>query len=266
MSVPIAILINPIRWISTKLSTWWKLRDYRKMHKVGQAVALWLWLLSEQTPDEQQLWRNTDPHPSYEERLVDYRDAIENNLDEDWSCIAFGNSLKDIPRKDFLTVPEYANFSISGSRSHNMLRMARVIHAILEQNGKLDEVKYVFVGTLEGNGFLVGMPYKQAIDRAIAALDEIRELFPNARIIVDSIPPTYSVAANVGRWPYEYALIDWVNRDRDAVLISFKKMGMWFPGVWLSSDGVHHTPAGTRRFDFAMGESIMANRGEVIYA
>ena len=204
------------------------------------------------------------PHPLHQERLANYVAAIEAAPAP--VVIAFGDSLKDIPRGEFQNLKPENNFSISGSRSHHMLMMAQDLQPELKRRAKYDNIRYVHVGTLEGNGFLIGAPVEHAIERATTCLNGLRALFPEKRIIVDLIPPTYSPYANLARPPFEAAVLTWIANDGNAASIGFHDMGLSTPNLTLSSDGVHFTPEGVRRFDEAMEKARRRSPGTIVEA
>lgn len=258
-------VINPIRRLQVIISTAIAKRMARKAHRTSRVSSAILAVVASRPDNE--LWKDTSPHPEQAIRQLEASRSIrQNGISINFRAIALGDSLKDIPRNEFRTVLSPVNFAMSGSRTHHMLSMARAVKQALVETSQLQKVKFVYIGTLEGNGYIVGEPVEEGISRALSGLRELRELFPGVRIIVDSLPPTYSVFANIARIPYEVALSNWVQADRDAVLISFMRFGEWTPSIWLSDDGVHHTDLGTLRFDNAMKTAQDAKPGSIIFA
>lgn len=245
----------------TKAKTWFSRGLFKKYHKTAKTTAVGLWLLG---VDKSGLYNDSSPHPLQATLGPKYKGAI--NASPAPEVIAFGDSLKDIPRADFEHLKPENNFSISGSRSHHMLMMAEEIQPELNRLKKLSNLKFVHVGTLEGNGFLVGAPLDHAVERATTCLNGIRRLFPKQMIIVELIPPTYSPYANLSRAPYEAAILTWIAQDGNAVAIGFHNMGLTTPSLTLSSDGVHFTPEGIRRFDEAMERARRRSPGTLVEA
>ncbi|MCR9144009.1 MAG: hypothetical protein NXI24_17310 [bacterium] len=249
------------RSLLTRAKTWFSRGIFKKYHKDAQAGAVGMWMLG---VDKAGLYNDASPHPLHAASVQKYKAAI--NAAPAPEVIAFGDSLKDIPRDDFQHLKPENNFSISGSRSHHMLMMAEEIQPELKRLKKLSKLRFVHIGTLEGNGFLVGAPLDHAVERATACLNGLRRLFPEQMLIVDLIPPTYSPYANLSRAPYEAAILSWIAHDGNAVSIGFHNMGLTTPNLRLSSDGVHFTPEGIRRFDEAMERARRRSPGTLVEA
>lgn len=250
-----------MRALLTKAKTWLSRRLFRKYHKTGKTTAIGLWMLG---IERSGAYLDSSTHPLHADRALQYRENIVKYPAP--RIIAFGDSLKDIPRGDFKHLAEHNNFAISGSRSHHMLEMAREVQTELARQNKLSAVEYLHIGTLEGNGFLMGAPLEHALERALHCLGEVRRLFPTPRFIVDLLPPTYSPYANLSRPAYETRIMQWIAADGNAVAIGFHSMGTTTPNLTLSSDGVHFTPEGVRRFDEAMERARRRSPGTLVQA
>ncbi len=249
------------RSLVTRAKTWFSRGLFKKYHKSAKTGAIGMWLLG---VDKAGLYNDASPHPLHAQLVPKYVAAIEASPAPE--VIAFGDSLKDIPRDDFQHLKPENNFSISGSRSHHMLMMAEAIQPELKRLKKFNSIRFVHIGTLEGNGFLIGAPLDHAVQRATACLNGVRALFPQQMLIVDLIPPTYSPYANLSRAPYEAAILSWIAQDGNAVSIGFHDMGLTTPNLTLSSDGVHFTPEGIRRFDEAMERARRRSPGTLVEA
>lgn len=250
-----------MRALLTKAKTWLSRRLFRNYHKAGKTSAIGLWMLG---IDKTGAYLDSSAHPLHATRAEQYRSNIAVHPAP--QIIAFGDSLKDIPRGDFQHLAEHNNFSISGSRSHHMLEMAREIQAELITQNKLGALEYLHIGTLEGNGFLMGAPLEHALERSLHCLTEVRKLFPRPRFIVDLLPPTYSPYANLSRPAFETRIMQWIAADGNAAAIGFHSMGTTTPNLTLSSDGVHFTPEGVRRFDEAMERARRRSPGTLVQA
>ena len=198
-------------------------------------------------------------HPLHKSELAAHISFLQKYVKSKDNCkepitIAFGDSLIDFSRNDLSTVKSDFNFSIAGSVSHHMAQMAQDLAPYL----KLCNVKYVVIGCLLGNALLAHQDVQFSIDQAIAALNTVRSLFPNARVIVYMLPPCYNTYVNENRIASEASLVQWTIQDINAVAISFQNMGGFFgfmPKLQFSADGVHFTADGKYEFDLLIDKA-----------
>lgn len=225
------------------IETWLNRREYRKNHVTAQALAAGAELALREKKHPMPEVR----HPLHARRLKEYKDQIARLPIGKLLTINFGDSLTDLTR-EYLTVFD-GIYSISGSWSNHMADMA----ADTRQALKMRPVRTIAVGTLGGNPLLAYEPIQPTIDRAIAALDRIRELYPVAKIVVYGLPPVYNLNATAHSWEFDLAMLRWCQADRNATFASLKSFGRGF--LWLrpsfrwSSDGVHFTPRAASKFD-----------------
>lgn len=228
-------------WLQTKTYE----REYRKNMRKAFILDLYL---ARQKPDPG-IWNRENP--AHRKRLAGFISGLSGQVTGD--TVAFGDSLMDLTRSKLHSVPGPLNFSISGSWAHHMAQMARDIRPALERAGLYRSIRYVVVGSLGGNPLLARQPVKLTIERSIRALDTIRRLYPEARIIVFGIPPTISIYVNKNAPAFEKALYLWVLRDDNAVMLPLQrrfagKLGL-FPKAVMSVDGVHFSSRGAAEFD-----------------
>lgn len=221
-------------------------RGFEKAHRIAKTMAVTSEILftALQKPDTPEI-----EHPLHAQRKALYISQL-STVQKQKVAINFGDSLTDLARRYLTSVDWIA--SISGSWSNHIAQMAREVKAALASSGK--SVDCVFVGTLGGNPLLIYESLPETINRAARALDEIRSLYPDARIVVYGLPPVYNLHATRNAYSFDAALLDWVMKDRDAVFIDlhgkFGRGFLWlFPDVVWSSDGVHLTPRGATKLN-----------------
>lgn len=234
------------------LERWFNRREYESYHATAKSVAVSsaLAFAGKNEPTE------PAEHGSHKARLAQYAVQIEKLPRDRPLILNFGDSLTDLTRL-WLTVFDFVG-AVSGSWSEHIAQMVRETRALIGTR----PVFAIVVGTLGGNPLLFGEPIGPVIERARAALNEIRALYPHARILVYGLPPVYSLHATVHSWEFDRAMLEWVVQDRDAVFISLKRFGRGFlwlnPSFLWSSDGVHFTKAAALRFCQLVRQALMS--------
>lgn len=244
-------------WLRTKMYE----RAYRRIMEKGAIIDT---VLSRRKADPA-VWENDLPL-SQRQRLERFTADIPAAPGEDTIC--FGDSLLDLTRERLRSVDSRLNFSVSGSWAHHMARMAAVMRPALVRAGIYGSIKYVIVGSLGGNPLLTRQPLDVTIKRSIEALDAMRRLYPDTRIIVFGIPPTVSLHVNLNAPAFEAALWRWVRGDRDAVFLPLQRrfagrFGLFPKGI-MSADGVHFSRKGAREFDRLLEKGKRARQGTIV--
>lgn len=188
-------------------------------------------------------------HPLHKIRLAQYIKDVDKLKAGDLT-INFGDSLTDLSRSR-LSDSIDGIFSISGSWANHMSQMACELKPYLMS--RINDVKYICVGTLGGNPMLVYQNYADVINEATWALSTIKNAYPNAKIIIYSIPPTFNVYANTHAYQFAMDILKWVQANPNTCLIDLhSQLGNGplnlFPSSEWSSDGVHLSPNGARKF------------------
>lgn len=230
-----------LRLAIAQAETWWQRRRIQDTHRNSLALSLALWhsKMIGQIPSRDPL--------GIPDRVRDLADKfcrdILDHPDRDYSRVVYGDSLADFSREMLESegvVPSYANFAIAGSRAHHMQYVFERTWPYLQ-----GRVRVVVLGSLGGNGMLIGFDYGSILERSLDCMNTIRAAVGDrVRIALYSIPPTYSITANMYRPYFELDLERWMLSDPNAVLISFRKQGWFFPKIALSIDGVHWTSTG----------------------
>lgn len=220
-------------------------KDFEKAHKLATISAIYSHLLFTGKADAPKIY-----HPLHSQRLYKYITVDSQALrGKTNATINFGDSLTDLARPAMLEIDGI--YSISGSWSNHIADMARDMRPALQPY--INNIKYITVGTLGGNPLLVYESYASVITEAIKALNEIRALYPNQKIIVYTLPPTYNIWATTHVYQFTVDIFAWAQRDKNACVIDMHKaMGDGFmnllPTTQWSADGVHFTPSGARKF------------------
>jgi lysophospholipase L1-like esterase len=200
----------------------------------------------------------TAPHPEMDAALNRMQSILFER--ESRKPIMVGDSLCDIPREEFWSIKSNRNLSLSGQTTGGYCRLIRRVYEFVPPEFHPSAI----VTPCFGNNGWFAPPPDRLEDEIILALSMTRRLFPDARIIIPEFPPSYSPALQVLR-PIMAAIVrEWMQRDENAVVISFEKFGGWNPSVCLSSDGVHFTPEGVRRFDAAIVKAIKGYPSSIV--
>lgn len=187
-------------------------------------------------------------HPLHKIRLAQYIKDVDKLKAGD-IAINFGDSLTDLARKPLSDAID-GIFSISGSWANHMSQMACELKPYLMP--RINDIKYICVGTLGGNPLLVYQNYNDVVNEMNLALSTIRNAYPNAKIIIYSIPPTFNVYANTHAYQFAADILKWVNANPNSCLIDLHSQlgdGLFnlFPQSEWSADGVHLSPRGARK-------------------
>lgn len=229
--------------ISAKFNTTLHKKEYEKNLKLAQAGSLISHML---------FGSKTEPtknfeHPLHKKSFEVFKNIANNLPTNKGLTINFGDSLTDLSRK-YLSDEIDGIFSISGSWSNHMAQMAREIRPYLV--GKV--VDYVTVGTLGGNPLLIYEEFNHVVDEAYKALNEIRTLYSGQKMIVYGLPPVFNINATLKSYDFCIKMLEWCVKNGAVYVDLHKQMGSGFlnlfPTVQWSSDGVHFTPSGARKF------------------
>jgi hypothetical protein len=226
------------------ITAWKQRKEYQNNIKRSQEGAIITHLLSDNF--DKSIERTK--HPFHDQRLKDFKTVIKNWKKKKEVDINFGDSLTDMSRKQIEEVHDGV-FSISGSWAHHMKMMVEDLSSSLSKI----KVKNISVGCLGGNPMLVYQNFEEIVKDSIACLDKIREVFPEARIIVYGIPPVYNIYATTHSYDFDLEILKWIGKDKDARFISLKNhfgqgFARLFPDMTYSSDGVHFNPNGANLF------------------
>jgi len=235
-------------------------KSYEAAHQRSLATGLFLELLFGQTGAATPPHA---PHPLHAARLQTYRAEAGLLPRNTPVCVNFGDSLTDLARPYLKSIDGI--FSISGSWHYHMTEMAADMRAVLQAI----DVAYVAVGTLGGNPLLVYQDFENTVAESLQALSSIRALYPQARFIVYGLPPVWNIHAANHTLEFDARMWKWVQDDGNAVFISLKRMGGWFPlfpKVSMSNDGTHLTARGALRLNSAVEQAKTSTPGIVLMA
>jgi len=190
-----------------------------------------------------------DLHPYHKDRVQQMRD--------NWKVpvlslrrIAVGDSLYDMARAELPAIPNFSNLAMSGLWHYQAEQMLLEVIKYLDSNViNRNLVKVIYIGSLAGNPLMAGQSYETTWRRCVSVYNFARANFPGARIVISTLPPTYSIWANLHRWRFESDVWNWVVNDSNAVLVSFKRFGGLLPNMIESSDTTHLTASGNFRFN-----------------
>lgn len=258
------ILTQLVEFIKAAFSNAANKDKYIEGNKIGMAAAVISALTTEgKEPGKGPLIE----HPYHKQALAEHITFLQKYVKSKGNClepltIGFGDSLLDLSR-DLTSVKSEFNFSIGGSVSHQMLQMAQDLAPYL----KLCNVKHVVIGCLLGNALLAHQDVQFSVDQAMQALTGVRNLFPEARVIVYMLPPCYNMWVNKNRLVSQAALVQWAVADYNAVAVDFKNFGSFFgfwPKIRYSDDGVHFGSAGKFEFDQLIGRAKRVKARSVV--
>lgn len=233
-----------LKKILDKITAWKQRRDYETNIKRSQEGAIITHLLSDTFNKSVERVK----HPFHDQRVKEYKAIIKKWKKKKYIDVNFGDSLTDMSREQIEKVHD-AVFSISGSWAHHMTMMVEDLADSLKKYN----VKNVSIGCLGGNPMLVYQNFDEIVKDSIQCLNKIREVFPEARVIVYGIPPVYNIYATTHSYDFDLEMLKWVGNDKDARFISLKNhfgqgFASLFPQMLYSSDGVHFNPNGASVF------------------
>lgn len=243
-----------LRLFISRLKDIWNRKQIKKQHEYAKELAFFSYLAGVQAP--------IDPpeHVLHKTALISYVRLIKNYTGKTIRSIAFGDSILDIPKSQYKSVPQHRNFALSGSWAQHMAQMARDLKPYLSGF----YVENVIVGCLGGNPLLAGQPIEHVISTSQKALKEISELYPSSKLVVYGLPPVYNLNVAYNSIVFEVAIYQWLAGNHgNFVFIPMQKqfaglLGL-FPTIKMSSDGVHLSNAGVVTLDrlFARGFDAM---------
>ena len=221
-------------------------KEFEKAHKLAIIGAVHSHLLfAGKTENAPKIY-----HPFHSQRLHQFVTVDGQQLKGKTNAtINFGDSLTDLARYAMQEIDGI--YSISGSWSNHIADMARDMRPALQPY--IGNIKYVTVGTLGGNPLLVYESYASVIHEAITALKEIHALYPEQKLIVYTLPPTYNISATVNAYQFTLDILAWASQTPNVCVVDLhKSMGDGLfnlsPKTKWSADGVHFTPSGARKF------------------
>lgn len=247
-------------WLAN-FKTWLAQKDIEKSWKTGKFSAQVLNILKatgnmkEAPPDY------SEPHPLYEERLKKMKAEWPGTAPHTFLTLAAGDSILDMGRDSYTAFQNKANLGMSGAWHYHTLQMVLDALKILDSiyQGGREIVKAVFLGTNAGNPLMAGQSYKVTLERCQELWNRTRAALPNAKLIIFTLPPTYSIWANAHRAKFELDAWDWVQRDKNSVLVSFKNFGGFVPSIVLGSDTVHLNDKGKFKLNELFLKAISAS-------
>lgn len=202
-------------------------------------------------------------HPLHDARLQVYRAEAAKLPRNTPVSVNFGDSMTDLARDRMKSLDGI--FSIAGSWHYHMAEMAAAMRDVLQGV----DVEWVVVGTLGGNPILIYQDFETTVAESLQALQTIRALYPQARMIVYGLPPVWNIYAANHTVEFDNRMWEWVKADGNAVFVSMKLMGGWmpfFPKVSMSNDGTHLTARGGLRLDTAISKAKTCAPGLVVMA
>ena len=252
-------------WIAS-FKTWLAQKDIEKSWKSGKFSANILNILKatgnmrEAPPDY------SEPHPLFAERLKQMKADWPGTAPHTFLVLAAGDSILNMGRESFTAFQNKANLGQSGAWHYQTWQIEQEALKILDSiyQGGREIVKAIFLGTNAGNPLIAGQSYDVTLERCQELWNRTRAALPNAKIIIFTIPPTYSIWANAHRARFELDAWDWVSRDKNAVLVTFKNFGGFVPSIVLGSDTVHLNERGKYRLNELFLRALAARPGTYI--
>jgi len=250
--------MNYLKYWQAQLKTYAMRPDIEKAWAVGKKTAAVLALmkaagLAPAQTDEIQ-------HPLQAERLQKVIREIPAASPAMFNTICLGDSIFDIPRSRYTSIKEVANFAQSGAHHYHLGNQLEGVYPLLPSGA----VQNIVMGTAIGNPLMVGQDYDISFQKTQREWDRARKLFPGRRIIVVTLPPTFSVWANLHRPKFEIDAFNWVSKDENAVLVSFRNFGKVLPEIAMSSDTVHLTRAGELKLDGLIEKAKALPKGSTV--
>jgi len=191
------------------------------------------------------------PHPNYTNHLntcknnfISYaKKDMANDNDKTWGI---GDSILAQCRDRIDSIKPKMNHALGGAWSHHMLQLVNDLEPLFKQYNYIP--KNIVIGTPNGNAILVHQEINSVNEQCIILLNRIRELYPQARIILYGLPATLISYAILNFTAYDTNLIKWLLNDSNSVFLplikNFIEKNHILPKSDMNSDGVHMTPKG----------------------
>jgi hypothetical protein len=215
---------------------------------------------------------NYTPHPYYAKHLEKCKSnfikyvASDMKYDTD-KTIGIGDSILAQSIDDVDTVINTKlNWALGGMRACHMVQLMNDMEPLMKQYNFIPN--NIVIGTPDGNGLLVHNEINCVKEQCKIALNRARSLSPTSRIIIYGIPLTIVDYVIKNFIEYDMALIDWMLKDKNAVMIPLIKnfVQAWhiFMKADYSSDGVHLSPIGRCLFSDLIKKAKTAQKYSLI--
>lgn len=238
--------------VKAGIETYFNRSEYKNNHKTMKNFELIKHLLLDVTSVA-----NTK-HPMHDERLADVKLQLSKFKAGDSIILNFGDSLTHLAQEWISSIDVFA--SLSGSWSCHIRDMMDDVVELVNSKGLV--VRAVVVGCNGGNPLLAKQEIGHVIDESLLTLQHARKLFPLSRIVYYGLPPVYAIYAAENSYRFDMAMLNsFILKDFNACMISLKKnMGSGFlklfPTTVMSSDAVHFTPRGARKFSKLVHKAV----------
>lgn len=243
-------------WVFASFSQWKERKEASKAREASRLAAVGMGMNPPLTMEGPLL-----PHPKEKEHIDNCRKKIGRR--KYFDIIVFSDSLAVFAQDELDWIEPRNNFGLPGSWSHHILSVAETLRP------KIRQVSCILTGCGAGNPLLNFQEIEYTIAQLREYLDKMRELYPEAKLIVYGMPPVNHFHV-MKHWQHiEYIMMEWVAFDSNSVFISFAELSTFFglaPKARYNQDGIHLSPRGGYRFNIAVEKAIDAEPGEVIYA
>lgn len=191
------------------------------------------------------------PHQNYSSHLntcvknfLNYaKKDMANDNDKTWGV---GDSILAQCRDRIDSIDSRMNHALGGAWAHHMFQLVNDLAPLFKQYNYVP--KNIVVGTPDGNAILLHQEINDVNKQCIILLDRIRELYPQARLILYGLPATIVSYAILNFAAYDANLIKWAWNDTNSVFLplikNFVEKNHILPKANMNSDGVHMTPRG----------------------
>lgn len=252
-----------LKW---KLSTWLQKKAFKDMNNLARITAGVFEVVLKDGQKERVI-PDTE-HPLHKSRLKEVRSHI-NSLHDGYrlATMNVGDSITHLTETQVAELFEIFA-PLSGSVAFHIQQMLKGIHATLKK--KRIHVPHLCIGTITGNQDIPYERWSESEKDLIATLNLARKLLPDTTITYYAYPPAYNLNIIKHAFHIEALAVEWALADGNANVISLKKMGGGFFGLFAttkySSDGIHLTPRGGYRLRKAFKKALTGDPGQYILA
>jgi hypothetical protein len=252
---------DDLKW---KILTWFHRKEYKKNLNLAMLNALGMESILKDQQETKILPEFS--HPLHSQRVKEVKELIEDITVGSLVDLNIGDSLTHLAEKHFRDIEIFA--PLSGSWSFHILEMFKAILLFIKKKKLL--VETVYVGTALGNPMLSYENFDESVKDCLNLLTEIRKSLPDTRIVYYGLPPAYNLNIVRNTFDAEAKIYRWIFEDDNAVLISLKKFGKGFLGLFptieFSSDGVHLTDMGADRLAESFYKAKLVKPDSIILA
>lgn len=191
-------------------------------------------------------------HPAYMQislnKLKEIEEFKKSDKNKENLLVIIGDSLSDFTRGDLSCCYPQLNLALAGQGSGYYDRILKDSYESL----KPLNIKYLFMECW-GNEFLSYFDLDAVKRHAENNYKLARSMYPEAKIMLGTLPPVYDLYANICKYEFMNFLLKLIENDSNSCVIDLNKSMSGFLGIMpkvdYSLEGVHFEGKGIIKYD-----------------